>query len=603
MKLFWRTLLGVGFCIQLFGFAQSGAATPATFKDREREGVIGETFSPLNPSGSVSGITASIQTDPALARVLRPNTFCRNSSGNLIPNCGVSAGNETADWSGGVKKRDINIMSPNGLRADLIQSAVVGNQFPMLLSSAAAQTATTYSYADSGALAGMLAGVTYADGALAGYKLALDSLNAQAARDPIVGDIAAQKFNGCMQKELNGNSNGNQAQALSICLGDRSVSAGNFVASSGPGATLGDVPDHAPTGGLSINSPPSMPDNQHSVWAEIFNPLIYAAPVAAMGNQATKADFISLLADARRLTGDVLYTETVSGTGNTRIQIQRQRNANPSDDPTEMYRQTLRLAWNSLNILMGKMCDYVDQKYNIDWNSHDPFPWVALGTGGGFWDALQTSGSGSSLTHLTQADLIDLSFQSFQFRPVGGDLLFAAFLKSQEHKTPASTTTQDPKTGKGRRLDCDELDPMSGQKAQFEKLLESTSGNFNTKKLKQWRQHFADVSIRIALGQWLGRLRSLKDFLSSTAGGVVGGRSLIVSSLAEQMILETAGVASAEQLELSYRNNREELRATFERIQATYAAELSAGSGTISDMFMDARETGSADTALSGPST
>ncbi|MBX7145433.1 MAG: hypothetical protein K1X79_13370 [Oligoflexia bacterium] len=600
----------IALSVELLGRAGLVLAAPATFSAREREQTLGEVYSPLNPAGAVSGAAKEIQMDPALARVLKPNTFCVGPGGSLISNCGVSAGNETSDWSGGIKKRDINIPGPNALRTDLIQSIALGNQFPSTLSSPGTQVATTYVYADAGAAAGISLSLGNVTGALIGYKLAIDSLNAQVQRDPVVGELAAQKLNGCLQKALNGGvAGGNSAQAWSWCMGDRMMSAGAFALSVGPGATLEDVPDHAPVGGVSVNSPPSMPGNQHSVWAEIFNPLIYKAPtISSSPSQASKADYIALLADAKRLTGDVVYTETVAGTGNTRIETRRERSNNPADDPAEVYRQILKNVWKKLNGVLWKMCDYLDKKQNVSVTSHDPFPLsVYFGfSAADFWSSI--NGGASGWTAPTQTELADLSFQSFLFKAVGADLLFASYLKTQEHVMPAATTNQDPMSGQGRKLDCQQFETASGKPGQFETLL-SDSGSwfggyaFSPKKLKEWRQTLAELSIRIALGQWLGQLRAMHSFLLSTAGGMAGGTSLISSQLAERMILETAGVNSPAELEESFHNNRAELRQVFERLQTQYAMELGQGSGTVSEMFKDSQGIGSGDTALSGPST
>ncbi|MBX7145435.1 MAG: hypothetical protein K1X79_13380 [Oligoflexia bacterium] len=601
MKLSLRAVCSVGFIIQVLGVSWQSFAAPATFADREREQVIGEVYSPLNPSGAVTGIAKDIQMDPALGRVLRPNTFCKGPNGTMLSNCGVSAGNETADWSGGQKKRVLNIVSPNGLRADLLQSAAIGNQFPMLLTSPAVMTATTYAYADAGALAGTVSGVAFVDGAMSGYKMALDSLNAQAQRDPAIGDLAAQKVNGCIEKELNGGSAGNQAQALSICLGDRTMSAGNFAITSGAGATLADIPDHSPTSPVNINGPPSMPGNQHSVWAEIFNPLIYAAPLVSLNpTQATKSDFISLLADARKLSGDVKYVETVAGTGSTLVSIQRERSSNPSDDPSQIFRSIMRTVWNKLNGLMFKMCDYYDGKQNIDPSTHDPFPVNGMAGLNDFWGSIDSSALVSWQVP-TQSELTAVSFQSFTFKAVGADLLMAAFLKTQEQNMPVATNSQNPMTGHGRHLRCRELDASPGKPAEFERLLGSSS--FSTNKLKEWRQNLAEVTIRVALGQWLGQLRVMLAFVDSVAGGMVGGAELLPSQLAFRMILETAGVESREALEESFRNNRAELRQLFARIESQYAGELARGSGSISQMFDDAKGIGTGESSLTGPGT
>lgn len=566
----------------------SAYAGPATFADKEREQRVAEVFNPLNPSGAVSGFSKELQMDPALARVMKPNMYCRGPNGNIIQGCGLSGSNtqETSNWNGGVKNRAFTVSSPNGMRSDLMMATTLANQYVTFLASPVAQIATTYAYADAGGAAGIAQGVNNADGARASYDASLGNISAQAAADPVVGDQVAQALNGCINKQLSGPANGNQALALSTCLGDRSISQGTFAATSGAGAKLGDIPDHAPTGGNGINGP-SMPDNQHSIWYDVLSPIIKAAPQTSTTGQATKGELIQLLADAKRLTGDVMYAEA-NQPGSLLKTARRERNTNPADQPESIFYVMHKNTWNAANRLLKKMCEHYNSYSNISPSSYDPYSWwTGFGGAKDFWDSLTSPTS--QWTRPTHQDLSDLSFQSFRFTAIGGDLLFALFLKSQEFINPSATNGQDPSTADGRTLICANFDTANGQSGQFESLLSGTSGGYSLQKLKEWRQALFEVTLRIAMGQWLNTFRIMSAFVQGTLSAMASG-SYIAQAVAEQMIFETVGVASRDGLESAFKLNRDALMKKFQLFEAGYAAEIGRGAGSISEMFVDAAQ-------------
>ncbi|MBX7145096.1 MAG: hypothetical protein K1X79_11645 [Oligoflexia bacterium] len=576
-------------CVFAFGaalLAPSGPvfAGPATFADKEREQRVAEVFNPLNPAGAVSGFSKELQMDPALSRVMTPNMFCRGPGGALIQGCGVQSGQETADWSGGVKNRAITVTSPNGLRSDLMMASTLANQYTTFLASALTQIATTFVYADAGAAAGLTQALANADGSRASYHATLQNVSEQAASDPIVGDQVAQALNGCINKQLSGAANGNQALALSMCLGDRTVSQGTFATTAGSGAKLGDIPDHAPTS-PGASGGPSMPDTQHSAWFDVMYPKIKAAPMTSTTGQATKSELTQLLADAKRLTGDVVYTES-NQLGSLLKSARRERNTNPADQPPAIYYSMMKKVWESGNKLLKKMCEHYNSYTNKSPSSYDPFSWWS-GFGGAtdFWDSLTSPTT--QWTAPTKQDLQDLSFQSFRFTSIGGDLLFAMFIKSQEFVNPTPSAGQDPSTGGGRSLRCEEFETTSNKPGEFDRLLSNSGGSFSLSKLKEWRQTLFEVSVRIALGQWLNIFRIMHSFLMGVMPATAAAGSPVSYSLAAQLLFETVGVQDRKGLEEAFKNNRDELRAKFKLIEAGYSAELGRGAGSISEMFED----------------
>ncbi|MBX7143831.1 MAG: hypothetical protein K1X79_05220 [Oligoflexia bacterium] len=556
----------------------------------------------MNPSGAINGESKGIQSDPALARVMRPDMYCTDSSGAPIPNCGIpDPWERSKDFAGGSKERVMNFMSPNGTLMDLNMATTLANEYTSLLAGPLNQITTTYVYADSGAAAGLNQSIDWSHSVLNAYNLSLNHLASQTS-DPVMGDVIANKMNGCIRNQLKGAAHGNWPMAFSMCTADRTVSSGNFYATVGMPAKLGDIPQHAPTGGFSFGAPPSMPENQHSVLAEVFNPLIYSAPnFAFFPEQPTKADYIDLYNDAKKLLGDVIYTETYEPEGIVVSNVERWRSSNAGDDPSSVFRSMLKKSWNAGNLLLWKICEYTNSQEDVDVSSHDPLPWsVIIGSqASDFWASI--NGGAHGWIGPTNSNLLSLSFQSFQFKAVGADLLFASFKRTQEQVEAKPKVGADPMTGKGRKLDCEQLNTAFGGKAVFDDLLTNSGGALSYANLKEFRQELFEVVLRIALGQWLDTLRVTRDFFLKVSSGFAGSSDYQPAQLALKMVYETAGVADSAQLEDSFRKNREQLEARFKSLESKYSAELGRGSGSIASMFSDLDSRGDRGSAATSP--
>lgn len=577
--LFYLTLL-------VCGWTSVASAAPATFADREREDRISNYKNPLTGPLGQDSLANEMELDQASLRFMDPNIHCKDSSGNILPNCGISAGNETGNWAGGKKKSEFFSAPANGMRSDLVMATALSNQLMTWLASPVNSIWTTFYYLDSSAAAGVGQSRETADGSMAATAASMQQLNAQIEQDKIAGQAVKEKFSGCISAQLasGGGANGNSAMAYANCLGDRFVSAGNFAAASPVGASLGQSPDWNSNPG-SIVGPPA--PNQHSVLDEVMMPLIRNGTP-----NVPQSEYIALLDDMRALIGDIRYVESVSPAGVHSITTERWRDtSNTNNSPEAQFRQQYKKAWDTLNGVLGKLCRYVDGKKNMDYSQHNPFPWVSawgipipIPLPTDFW----LSVSNTSSTFPTHDEMIDLGIAGgFQFSGVLGDVLFAEFLKSQDSNSAGNTTGQDPGTGAGKALTCNEFDTANGQKADFNRIVASNSGSLAFGKLKLWRRMIAFTSYRIALGQFINRFRVMRSVLAGVSGSAFGAAGYQASVMAMELVYETAGVTSGEGLDDAYFKNKEALKRFVAAAMQARSSELGRSSGTLADMFKD----------------
>jgi hypothetical protein len=304
-----------------------------------------------------------------------------------------------------------------------------------------------------------------------------------------------------------------------------------------------------------------------------------------------------LRVDARDLIGDVIYTETISPTGDQTISVDRWRNPDPLKTPQAQFRDQYKRVWNTLNSVMYKYCNYIDQKRNINFSTHNPFQFQFINFGwflipfaaqADFWASVGRSPSANYPTH---SEMVDLGLAGgFQFHGALGDVLLAEFLKTQEATSAGQTSGQDPESGAGRDLECEEFLTGPSQKGNFDQLVVSsnfTSSGFTSSKMKLWRRMLSFMSYRIALGQFLNRLRVMRNVFSEFTGGAFARSGHQSSSLALDLIYTTAGANDGEGLEAAYFNNKNELKDFIAAAMQARAAELGRSSGTLADMFSD----------------
>jgi hypothetical protein len=588
--------LGILFYLTLLacGWAAVASAAPATFADREREDRIMNYKSPLAGAIGQDSLANEMELDQAAMRFMDPNIHCKDNNGNIFPGCGVNLGNETGTWAGGQKRRDYFSAPANGMRSDLVMATALSNQLMTWLASPVNSIWTTFYYLDSSAAAGLGQSRETADGSMAATSASMQQLNAQIEQDKVAGQAVREKFSGCIAQQLasGGAANGNSAMAYANCLGDRFVSAGNFAAAAPLGATLGQSANWNSNPGAIISVPPA--PNQHSVLDEVMMPLIRTGTNYG-GQVVPSSEYIALLDDMRALIGDVRYDESISPAGVHSITTERWRD--PNGIPVEaQFRAQYKKVWDTLNSVLGKLCNHIDSRRNIDVTAYTPFQWATVNILGfpvpiptnrnDFWALTDFDPN-----YPTHDEMIDLGIAGgFQFQGIVGDVLFAEFVKSQEYGSISGNqnpTGQDPASGEGRELSCDEFETGIGRKGEFSRIVVSSAGNFTFSKLKLWRRMMAFTAYRIALGQFLNRFRVMRSVLAGVTGSAFGAAGYQASTMAMELIFETAGVTSGEGLEDAYFKNKEALKRFVAAAMQARSSDLGRSSGTLADMFKD----------------